>query len=321
MTTRKASLVANFLIVMVLLTLLTAVALFTVSPWYYLGIGRPPILRIGFVSTRKASLDGLVLSVEAAVADINHSVRQMSPSPPEVLLERTLEDGLNIEEQFLRLFHDKSVGLFLVPYEDDAKVLSEAAERNGGHDIAIVTLASLVDMEARNVISMNMEAEDEIRGYLKLMASNNPTDKPLEIVPVWENKPEFQGLYDFFVAEAEANFTQGLKLTLPVTYEASQYPSADGMQAVSELGSRLVMHPDAHIFFLTSSRLKEVIDASVMNRELSKRRWYARGLQYYPRDLEAIEAEATEFSKVISFKKNFFKDLKKNFSFFFSARV
>ena len=87
-------------------------------------------------------------------------------------------------------------------------------------------------------------------------------------------------LYDLIRQEVEANYTN-LKLTLPVTYEASKYPRSDGVQAVAEISSRLVMHPSAHIFFLTPSRLNEVIATSNMNRDLSKegRRWYARGLE------------------------------------------
>ena len=45
---------------------------------------------------------------------------------------------------------------------------------------------------------------------------------------------------------------------------------SDGMQVVSEISSRLVLHPDAHILFLTSSRFREVIEASAMNKELTK---------------------------------------------------
>lgn len=90
---------------------------------------------------------------------------------------------------------------------------------------------------------------------------------------------EYTRLYDLIRQEVETNYTN-LKLTLPVTYEASKYPRSDGVQAVAEISSRLVMHPSAHIFFLTPSRLNEVIATSNMNRDLSKegRRWYARGI-------------------------------------------
>ena len=38
----------------------------------------------------------------------------------------------------------------------------------------------------------------------------------------------------------------------------------------SEISSRLVFHPDAHILFLTSTRLLEIIEASSMNKRLTK---------------------------------------------------
>lgn len=85
-------------------------------------------------------------------------------------------------------------------------------------------------------------------------------------------------------------------MTLPVTYEASQYPRSDGIQAVSEISSRLVLNPDSHIFFLSSTRLREVIEATKMNKALVGRRWYARGL--LEEDQATLEAiESAEFSK------------------------
>ena len=97
--------------------------------------------------------------------------------------------------------------------------------------------------------------------------------------------------------EAERSYSSVLKFTLPVTYDASKYPSTDGLQAVSEISSRLVFNPDAHILFLTPTRLFEVIEASRMNKALTKegRRWYARGLLENEPVLKSIEKEFSEF--------------------------
>lgn len=148
-----------------------------------------------------------------------------------------------------------------------------------------------------------MPLREEIQAYLTLMASNNPSDKPLEIVPVWETGPTGKTVYDLFSKEIQ-EFNTSLKSTLPVTYEASQYPRTDGLQAVSEISSRLVLHPTAHIFFLTSSRLREVIEASDMNKALTHtgRRWYARGLLELKDTLEAMDTDTdkVEFCKKTS---------------------
>ena len=82
---------------------------------------------------------------------------------------------------------------------------------------------------------------------------------------------------------------------MPVTYDVSKYASTDGLQVVSEISSRLAYHPDAHILFLTSTRLLEVIEASRMNKELTKRRWYARSLLENEQVLKTLEKEASDF--------------------------
>ena len=76
-------------------------------------------------------------------------------------------------------------------------------------------------------------------------------------MPVWENKPYNRKLHNFLIKEAEKNYKNALKFTMPVTYDASKYSSTDGVQAVSEISSRLVFHPEAHILFLTSTRYLE----------------------------------------------------------------
>ena len=54
---------------------------------------------------------------------------------------------------------------------------------------------------------------------------------------------------------------------------------------------RLVFHPEAHLFFLSSSRLVEVMEAAKMNKDMTKvgRRWYANGLLEDETVLKAIE--------------------------------
>ena len=294
MKSLRSSCFITTVVIMVLLTALAFFAFFCFSPWHFFGLGRSPLLPIGYVGTKDSSL---YLSVEAAVRDINHSVRRLSP-PQASLLLKTIE-AAEATDQFRRLYQEEGVRVFLVASEDAFYALQKfRAGATGGDykDITVVTLTVLDDDEVSlEAVSPNMSLQEEIRGYLALMASNNPTNKTLEVVPVWENEPRSQRVYDILRTEAESSLdSSSLKLTLPVTYEASKYPTSDAMQVVAEMSSRLVMHPNAHIFFLTSSRLREVIDASDMNKDLTKlgRRWYARGL--LQGDLEAVES-ATEF--------------------------
>ena len=85
-----------------------------------------------------------------------------------------------------------------------------------------------------------MPLKEEARGYLALIEANNPGNKTLDVVPVWENQPEFAELYELYKSEVAASYPN-IRFTLPVTYEASKYPRSDGMQAVSEISSRQVM--------------------------------------------------------------------------------
>ena len=70
--------------------------------------------------------------------------------------------------------------------------------------------------------------------------------------------------------------------------------------------SRLVLHPNAHIFFLTSSRLSEVIESSSMNRALGMlksrhgRHWYVRGLIEEEAVLNNLEINAKDFAQQTS---------------------
>ena len=80
----------------------------------------------------------------------------------------------------------------------------------------------------------------------------------------------------------------------------------------SEISSRLVFHPDAHILFLTSTRLLEIIEASSMNKRLTKegRRWYARGLLENEPILKTLEKKASDFSLKTSLTTLSFMGLK-----------
>ena len=75
-----------------------------------------------------------------------------------------------------------------------------------------------------------------------------------------------------------------------------------------------MFHPDAHILFLTSTRLLEVIEASRMNKALSKegRRWYARGLLENEPILKNLEKKASNFSIRTSLTTLSFMGLKTN---------
>jgi hypothetical protein len=289
--------VANIVLAMVLLSFFAAIAYLAVSPWYLFGLGQPPILRLGYVTSKEGpSWERLHASVEAAVEDINHSVRTLSPRPPSVLLESASAESDSIWMQFERLYNKEHVRVFMVVSEDDLQALQLYIADNDKHYEAatFVTLASVLDngiqppAASHRLISTNIDLKEEVRGYLAIMNSNNPTNKTLDIVAVWENVASAHQYYGLIIAEAEENYPN-LKFTLPVTYEASQYPKSDAIQAASEIGSRLVLHPDAHIFFLTSSRLREVIDVAHMNKDLtnSGRRWYARNI--HDLDFEVVE--------------------------------
>ena len=69
-------------------------------------------------------------------------------------------------------------------------------------EASVVTL-SVLDEDNGLIIGTNMPLRQEIRGYLDLMASHNPTEKPLNILPVWENLPHNKKYYDLLVSEIE----------------------------------------------------------------------------------------------------------------------
>ena len=94
---KRGALVANAVVIMVLLAVLTAAALLAFN---LLNLGKPPTLSIGFISEKPNDL--YLSSVEAAAADINHSVRNLSPQPPQVKITKTeFKEG---QHQFQRLF-------------------------------------------------------------------------------------------------------------------------------------------------------------------------------------------------------------------------
>ena len=258
---KKGALVANTVVIMVLLAMLTTAA---VLAFNLFNLGKPPTLTIGFIGSEN---DLYLPSLQAAASDINHSVRNLSPQPPQV--EVAFRGHHEAEQQFHELY-SLGIRLFIVTtYKNHQKI------KNLDH-FEKCTIVPLYVTEAEKY--PNLSLNQELLAFLALINHNNPREKPLDLVTVWENGPENAKLYEAVRLEIEANYTN-LKLTLPVTYEASKYPRSDGIQAVSEISSRLVMHPEAHIFFMTPSRLHEVIATSNMNKDLSKegRRWYARG--------------------------------------------
>ena len=124
---KKISVLANTLGVMVLLGLLTAVAVISVGPWYYFGIGQSPRLTIGYVQTNmdiNFTSNSIYLSVVSAVEDINKSVKTLSPKPPYVVLksEPTIAKA---EEQFKIMFEIDDVRVFMVTSETDALLLQK----------------------------------------------------------------------------------------------------------------------------------------------------------------------------------------------------
>ena len=124
---KKISVLANALGVMVLLGLLAAVAVISVGPWYYFGIGQSPRLSIGYVQTNldmDFTSNSIYLSVASAVEDINKSVKTLSPKPPYVDLksEPTIAKA---EEQFKIMFKRDDVRVFMVTSEADALLLQK----------------------------------------------------------------------------------------------------------------------------------------------------------------------------------------------------
>lgn len=118
MSGKASKILLNSFIVMVLMSLLVAVVFISVSPWYYLGLGRSPILHIGYLGDQH---DGLYASVEAAVTDINHSVGKMSPSPPTVAVKWM---GTDLS-QLNKFYHQDGLRVFLVPGEAESEALQK----------------------------------------------------------------------------------------------------------------------------------------------------------------------------------------------------
>merc|ERR1712012_408633 len=98
---------------MVLLGVLTAAALLAFN---LLNLGKPPTLSIGFISTSQAETDLYLSSVEAAAADINHSVQNLSPQPPPVLITKGRQ-GQEAQHQFHELY-SQGIRIFIVTSQE-----------------------------------------------------------------------------------------------------------------------------------------------------------------------------------------------------------
>ncbi len=275
--------IANVILTMVLLGLLITFAVFAAGPWFM--FGSSPLLKVGYINS-SGSLTAsrrLLASVEAAVEDINLSVRSMSPPPPSIRLKQAdAASSSSPSSQFKALYDKAGVRMFFLPTKMEVDALREIMSEPRYSDVAFVTVDVIGPQLAEaGAISKNMRPLDEARGYLELMVRNNPTDKRLDIVVVVEEgSAENQYYYDLVRAQlSKSEYSDDLKLTRPVYFEASQYPKGDALQIVAEISSRLVLHPNAHIFLLSSLRLMEVAAvAARMNPELPKRRWYARDM-------------------------------------------
>ena len=265
-------------------------------------MGYPPALKIGILED-----NDLLPAIEAAVEDINQSVRKMKPSPPLVRISR-ISSSASITEEFQRLHDSEGIRVFIATSKKSLDEVKSFVRYRPQYysEAVIVSLISTSDDEDHFQKIATMNLKEEARGYLALIESNNPGNKTLDVVPVWENLPEVAELYEVYKSEIAASYPNSISFTLPVTYEASKYPRSDGMQAVSEISSRLVLHPNAHIFFLTSSRLTEVIESSSMNKALSMlksrhgRHWYVRGLVEDEAVLNNLEINAKDFAQQTS---------------------
>ena len=118
---KRVSVLTNALGIMVLLGLLAALAVISVSPWYFFGLGRPPMLSIGYVQTRNNT--SIYLSVKIAVEDINRSVKTLSPTPPFISLKTGPDEAEKLEDQFEILFKQHDVRVFLATSAADVEAL------------------------------------------------------------------------------------------------------------------------------------------------------------------------------------------------------
>lgn len=172
---KRGALVANAVVIMVLLAVLTAAALLAFN---LLNLGKPPTLSIGFISEKPNDL--YLSSVEAAAADINHSVRNLSPQSPQVKITKT--EFKEAQHQFRELY-SQGIRIFIVTTPQTYQKI-----RNLEHFTKCTTIPFYIVSEAAEENGPNLSLIQELRGYLALISHNNPSIKPLELVTVWENR-------------------------------------------------------------------------------------------------------------------------------------
>ncbi len=252
---------------------LTALAFLCLGPRFLFRQAEP--LQVGVILRAGQYNDAILAAVEAAIADINHSIDSASAAmqvkPP--MIEKTIVRP-QTNEDFHRGFeslYSNGIRIFYGGCDDDMKLL-----------VTLCQSCTFISSEAtsshlqKNVALTDFPDEIQAEAYLRLINDSNPTGKVLYVVPVVLRQDEallklIQKLVRGFPT---------LKLTSPVFHQASEYPRSDALQLVSDIGARLGLVPNAQVFFASSdaSALPDVLDTARVSRALTRRRWFARGL-------------------------------------------
>ena len=135
---RSGLFLINVVAVMVLVALLASVALLSLSPWYILGLYEPPILRLGVFDS-----SGLLPSIEAAVEDINQSVRGLNPRPPFVRLYIASTEA-TVTDEFKRLHNQDEVRVFIVASKKSLNEIKTFVRTNQQNDPKLYAEAVIV---------------------------------------------------------------------------------------------------------------------------------------------------------------------------------
>ena len=99
--------------------------------------------------------------------------------------------------------------------------------------------------------------------------------KVFYVAPVVSVDPSSQAFFE--ALHSELRSFPDLRFTQPVLFEPSAYPKSDAFQAISELGTRISLYPNSHVFLLTSSKsASHILDTAHVNRALRRHRWFIR---------------------------------------------
>ena len=133
------------------------IIIFVFSPWHFFGLGFPPALKIGILEDNDLSP-----SIEAAVADINQSVRKMKPSPPLVRISRiSSAKTASITEEFQRLHDSEGVRVFIATSKkslDEVKLFVRNRPQYYAEAV-IVSLIAASEEHFQKIATMNLRGK------------------------------------------------------------------------------------------------------------------------------------------------------------------